>query len=72
MFRGRAGAEAKLHAVMHELKRAGRGLPFQSVHIHVRHYLWRAPPMAQQALTGGAYLASFDREEQRNKPVRLP
>jgi hypothetical protein len=36
VFRGRTGAETKLHAVTHKLERAGRRLPFQLVHIHVQ------------------------------------
>jgi len=35
MPRGRAGAEAELHAVPDLLQRARRGLPFECFHVHV-------------------------------------
>ena len=43
----------------------GRGLPFQFVHGHAQRIPLQPPPIGRPAMSGGAYLASFYREEQR-------
>ena len=58
MLGGRAGAEAKLHAVAHFLKRARRRLPFQRIHFHVPTMPLKGYGQSTAARPG-AYLASF-------------
>jgi hypothetical protein len=65
MLRGRAGAEAKLHAVAHMFERTRRRLPFQFIHIHVQNIAPEAAAGCDRRYPARAYLASFCGEEQR-------